>query len=80
VFSGDGMDWDEDGADSNHKNARRMVIAVQEGSWRADRGFDCQLGGVIQVPGANRVERGSLNGVYIKFGSFGFPALSRCQE
>jgi len=43
-------------------------------------GLIVEFGGVIQAPGANQVEGGSLSGVCIKFGSFGFPALSRCYE
>jgi hypothetical protein len=55
-FQGGGMDWDEDGADSNHKNAKRMIIAVQEGSWRADRRSDCRIW--RSYPGARRKSSG----------------------
>lgn len=80
MFSGCGLAGDEDGADLNYKNAKRMVSAVQEGSWRAAGRPDRQAGRVIKASSTDRVKGGSHNGVIVTIGSIGYSIFSRCQE
>lgn len=74
------MDGNEDGAGLDYKNAKRMAIDVQGGSWGTFGRHDRQVGGVIKAPSIDRVEGGSLNGVIITVGSIGCSVFSRCQE
>lgn len=63
------MAGNEDDASSDCKNAERMDISLQEGSWRVAGRPDRQVGGVIQAAGTDQVDVESLNGVIITVGS-----------
>jgi len=70
------MAWDEDGAGSGCKNAKRMAILYKKEAGE-------QLEGLIVNLELSRHPaqiEWNLNGVIIKFGSIGCSVLRSCQE
>ena len=55
----------KDGADQDHKDAKRLAFNVQAGDWSVAGEQNRQDGRIVKAPGTDRVEGGDGNGYII---------------
>jgi hypothetical protein len=79
MLSGSGLVRCEDGADQDYKDAKRMDIDVQAGSWSVVGGHDCPARRIIKAPGAE-LSSWLEEIIIITVGSIGCSVFSLCQK
>ena len=70
----------KDGADQDHKDAKRLAFNIQAGGWSVAGEQNRQDGRIVKAPDTDGVEGGDGNGYIITIGSIGVSVFNRCQE